>query len=136
MELIFVDTSAFVALYNRLDQFHNLAVEKLEVLRTRPHTLVISNYIVDETLTKLLASAGFAAAFRFGVRVFEKKSGLQIQNIDFGTEIEAWDVFKKFNKDKKWSFTDCTSFVLMKGLGIKTIFTFDENFRQMGFKML
>lgn len=33
-------------------------------------------------------------------------------------------------------FTDCTSYVVMKELGIKLVFTFDEHFRQMGFKLL
>jgi len=37
------------------------------------------------------------------------------------------------SQDKRWSFTDCTSFVLMQNLGIRKALTFDANFRQAGF---
>jgi len=46
---------------------------------------------------------------------------------------EAWDVFTKFNVDKKWSFTDCVSYSVMKQLDIETVFAFDHHFEQMGF---
>jgi predicted nucleic acid-binding protein len=36
----------------------------------------------------------------------------------------AWDIFTKY-EDKKLSFTDCTSFALMKKRGIEKVFTFD-----------
>jgi len=48
---------------------------------------------------------------------------------------DAWRLFKKF-KDKLWSFTDCTSFVLMERYRLVTAFTFDEHYRQAGFKTL
>jgi predicted nucleic acid-binding protein len=38
--------------------------------------------------------------------------------------------------DKRWSFTDCTSFVAMRSLSVDSAFTFDANFQQAGFKML
>ena len=34
--------------------------------------------------------------------------------------------------DKKFSFTDCTSFVIMEKLNIKTAFSFDIHFKQYG----
>ena len=43
----------------------------------------------------------------------------------------AWQVFRRFS-DKEWSFTDCTSKVVMDRLGITTAFTFDHHFRQFG----
>ena len=44
-------------------------------------------------------------------------------------------IFERFNQDKKWSFTDCTSKVLMERLGIVEVFSFDHHFEQMGFVM-
>jgi len=35
--------------------------------------------------------------------------------------------------DKQWSFTDCTSYVVMRQLGIEEAFAFDRHFEQMGF---
>ena len=45
----------------------------------------------------------------------------------------GWDVFERHNIDKKWSFTDCTSYVVMKDFGITEAFAFDHHFEQMGF---
>ena len=36
-------------------------------------------------------------------------------------------------KDKEWSFTDCTSYVLMKNLAIDIGASFDDHFSQFGF---
>jgi uncharacterized protein len=43
----------------------------------------------------------------------------------------AWQVFRRF-RDKDWSFTDCTSRVIIEKLGIPTAFAFDQHFRQFG----
>jgi predicted nucleic acid-binding protein len=43
----------------------------------------------------------------------------------------AWDVFRRFS-DKEWSFTDCTSKVVMEQLGVTQAFAFDHHFRQFG----
>ena len=46
---------------------------------------------------------------------------------------DAWDVFARFNSDKQWSFTDCTTYTVMKQMGITEVFGFDRHFDQMGF---
>ena len=47
----------------------------------------------------------------------------------------AWDIFLKYS-DQELSFTDCTSFALMKNLGLKKAFTFDSHFLILGFECL
>lgn len=44
---------------------------------------------------------------------------------------QAWSVFQDF-ADKAWSFTDCTSRVVMQRLGVDQAFAFDNHFRQFG----
>ncbi len=44
--------------------------------------------------------------------------------------LTAWRVFRRFS-DKEWSFTDCTSKVVMSKLGISQAFAFDHHFRQV-----
>jgi uncharacterized protein len=43
----------------------------------------------------------------------------------------AWRVFSRF-RDKGWSFTDCTSRVLIERLSARAAFSFDDHFRQFG----
>lgn len=44
---------------------------------------------------------------------------------------EAWAFFQQYD-DKTFSFTDCTSFVLMRRLGLTHVFTFDADFERTG----
>ena len=43
----------------------------------------------------------------------------------------AWFAFSRF-ADKDWSFTDCTSKVVIERFGISKAFTFDHHFHQFG----
>ncbi len=43
----------------------------------------------------------------------------------------AWQVFRQY-EDKEWSFTDCTSKVVIEKLGLTHAFSFDHHFRQFG----
>jgi predicted nucleic acid-binding protein len=43
----------------------------------------------------------------------------------------AWETFERF-ADKDWSFTDCTSKVVIEQLGITHAFSFDHHFQQFG----
>ena len=50
-------------------------------------------------------------------------------------EEAAWALFLE-RPDKSYSFTDCTSFVLMRRLGLQQALTFDRDFRREGFDVL
>ena len=50
-------------------------------------------------------------------------------------ENKAWDIFKQY-KDKDFSFTDCTSFIVIESLKINHVFVFDIHFKQFGLKLL
>jgi len=65
-----------------------------------------------------------------GARFF--RDGLaEIHKITAADLSLAWKTFEQFD-DKGWSFTDCTSKVVMEELGITTAFTFDQHFKQFG----
>ena len=40
------------------------------------------------------------------------------------------------SRDQSWSFTDCTSFVLMRELSLMNAFAFDSHFKEVGFSLL
>jgi hypothetical protein len=51
-------------------------------------------------------------------------------------EDAAFAIFKRYH-DKGFSFTDCTSFAVMKALKLRKAFAFDRHFEQMeGFSRL
>ena len=135
MKTLFVDTSAWAALYNSKDRHH---VEAKELLSTRSASidLVTTDFVIDEPLTLLLVRIGYPVAVACGKALFDQRVA-KIASAEADTLRDTWDVFKKFNHDKKWSFTDCLSYVVMKQWGIDTVFTFDRtDFGQMGVRVV
>lgn len=125
--MIFVDTSAWFAIFSRRDVNHPAATQAIRSVREQ---LVTSDYVVSETLTLLRARGENRRAVAFGRRVIDGQWAkvIRVEKQDFAS---AWNVFRSFH-DKEWSFTDCTSRVMMDRLGIQRAFAFDEHFRQFG----
>ena len=136
--ILFVDSSAYIAYYNKRDRNHARAVSLVERIRKRefgPTIIYTSDYIFDEVVTAvLLLTRNKNLAIRIGeaIRSSEITRIIKVSDDIFQ---EAWEMFKKY-KDKLWSFTDCTSFVIMKRKGIRTAFTFDEHYKEAGFIMI
>lgn len=128
--MIFVDTSAFLAIENRRDRHHAEALAFRDAMLPTGRRWVTSDYVLAETLTTLRFRAGHAIAVDFGQAV--RESGLlTVEAVSILIREEAWRIFKTF-ADKDFSFTDCTSFVLMERLAISIAFAFDDHFRQYG----
>ena len=125
--MIFVDTGAWFASVVPTDPDHQAAVAWLDANR---EPLLTSDYVVDETLTLLRARGEPRRAVVLGRRFFAGEIA-QVQHLSEADVLESWRVFERFS-DKHWSFTDCTSKVLMDRLGIMRAFAFDEHFRQFG----
>jgi len=87
--------------------------------------------VLDETLTLLQTKKGLSYAVSFIDKVQKSKS-VRIFWVSADIFDKALDIFRK-TVDFRWSFTDCTSFALMKDLGVTTAFSFDNHFAQAGF---
>ena len=125
--MTFVDTGAWYAYYVPSDPDHLPAVGWWGGNRV---PLLTTDYIIDETLTLMRSRGHRDRALAFGNAVF---SG-QLATIYYLTPAEidaAWDVFRRYT-DKDWSFTDCTSKVVIELLGVPQAFSFDQHFRQFG----
>ena len=96
--------------------------------------LLTTDYVVDETLTLIRIRLGLAAAEAWWSQV-EGSSRVRHETIDASRAERARAVFFR-HRDKDYSFTDCTSFVVMKELRLKEALTTDRHFRQMGFSVL
>ena len=128
--MIFVDTSAFLAIENRRDAHHAQAVEARDAYLKRHETLITSDYVLDESYTIIRLRAGHSIAVAFGEAI-RRSALLQIEPVTLEGLEAAWRIFKRF-ADHEFSFTDCTSFALMERLHLSTAFTFDTHFREYG----
>jgi hypothetical protein len=125
--MIFVDTSAWYAAIIPSDENHAAAVTWLN---RNFELLLTTDYIVDETLTLLRARGEQKRALLMGDRFF--KAGLaDIYHLTESDVRETWEVFRQYD-DKEWSFTDCSSKVVIEKLGLAQAFAFDHHFKQFG----
>ena len=134
MNRLFVDTSDWDAIADKGDKNHKRALQFRDEIIPKCK-LVTSNYILDELYTLLLMNIGFQRTvdFKRKLDLLIAEYLLEIIWVNDALAKRAWDVFEQFNADKQWSFTDCTSYVVMKDFGITDIFAFDHHFEQMGF---
>ena len=129
---VLVDTSAFYALQSTGDtREHALAAAAAERFESDRALLVTTDYVLDETYTLLRSALGHRAAARFGREI--RRGGIEIVQVDPDTQEEAWRIFERY-ADKDFSFTDCTSFTVMKRGKIRLAFTLDRHFWQFGFE--
>ena len=125
--MTFVDSGAWYAVFAEDDTNHPAAAAWMDA---NTDDLLTTDYILDETLTLFRSRGRFDLALVWGQDVLDGKLG----TLHYLTRDEiaaAWGVFRRF-RDKAWSFTDCTSKVVMESLGIRTAFAFDHHFRQFG----
>jgi hypothetical protein len=127
--MIFVDTSAWYAAEVEDDINHDKARKFLSVIASGKYGVTITtDCVLDETMTLLKARRGLTAALIFMDKVKKSKS-LRVFWISDNVFDKALDIFRQ-TSDSQWSFTDCTSFALMKDLSITEAFTFDCHFKE------
>jgi predicted nucleic acid-binding protein len=126
---VLVDTGAWYALADRQDANHEAAVAIQSVIVAQRPRLFTTNFIIDETYTLLRTRLTQSAAVRF--LDYLRASTVAIVRISTTDESAAEDLLRRFI-DKRFSYTDATSFVVIEKLGIATAFTFDRNFTEYG----
>lgn len=132
MTSLFLDTSYLIAVEYANDQKHREALKHWRSLLKKPSLHVVTtSYVFDEVVTFFNAHRLHSKAVDVG-RDLLKSTTTTLVHVDGGLFYDAWSYFQKRN-DKRYSMTDCVSFVLMKRLGIKQALTFDRHFKQAGF---
>lgn len=153
--MIFVDTGGWVGYISPDDEYH---LQARRWMRGNRQILVTTDYVLDESLTLLKARGEPARARQLGSLLF---GGIRIDAARIGEVgsapatagatggatgggnivrlyyltpediLAAWQVFRQY-EDKEWSFTDCTSKVVIEKLALARAFSFDHHFRQFG----
>lgn len=134
MKGLFVDTAGWMACADGADPAHRSACAARDAALEQGNTLVTTDYVVDETLTLIRKRLGLDAAEAWWEQV-EGSSRLRWEWIGVTRAEKARRVFFR-HRDKAYSFTDCTSLVVMQELRLKLALTTDAHFRQMGFQVL
>lgn len=93
-----------------------------------------SNFVLDETITLCLYRLGHHAAVAIGEAIIHART-VDLVRLTSEDEKAAWSLFVS-RADKDYSFTDCTSFALMRRLGLATALALDDDFAQEGFEVL
>ncbi len=129
----FADASGWIAVFNEADKYHARALNWMGVVKGQRHRLVTADYVLDEAITFLQSTVNHATAEDFAVWVLKQRP-VQIIHVTESIWQDALALFRKYD-DKKFSFTDCVSFVVMRQQNLTDTFGFDHHFEQMGFQL-
>lgn len=129
---LFIDTAAFLAILNANDRHHPSARQCWEHILHSDFVLFSSNYVILETTALLQNRFGIEA-----VRLFESNilPVLEVHWIDEMIHKQAMSALLAANR-RDLSLVDCTSFEIMREIGLGEVFTFDEQFREQGFGLI
>ncbi len=131
MKALFVDTAGWIACADAADPAHSQTAAGRDAWLEAGGVLLTTDYVADETLTLLRFRLGLDAAESWWRQV-ESSSRLRWEFIGLDRADRARALFFRY-RDKEFSFTDCTSFVVMRELRIREALTTDHHFSQAGF---
>ena len=130
--MIFLDTSAIVAMVDHRDEFHETALKTAENLSGDGHQLWTHNYLIVEASAVLQRKLGIRNSLILLTR-FE-----DMAKIHWVTpEEHERAVYRLGERNRRnLSFVDCVSFILMEQLGCVDAFTYDSDFETEGFQLI
>ena len=135
--LLFVDTWGWIVLADAQDPRHDEVVA-LRRRHTENGILVTTDYVLDETFTRLFGGSPFAEAERFCTAVLRARDAgmVRVEPISAERFERAYRLRLRYRDKPRISFTDLTSFVVMTELGIRDVLTADVHFTaaQLGFR--
>jgi len=133
-DLVFVDTSAWLALINKSDTFHVKAKNIRDILLRDNIQFIVTDYVIVEVANSLSKIPWRSSAIQL-INSIQLSENIRVVEINKEIYNEAWGLYSN-RTDKEWGLTDCASFVVMKRYAITVAFTNDHHFEQMGFNIL
>jgi len=130
--MVFADTSALYAVLDRDDDNHGPAAGVWPELLAESHGLVTSNYVLVETMALVQSRLGMDA---LRVLLHDVVPVLGVRWITEEIHHAAALAVIASNR-RRLSLVDCTSFEMMRRLGVRTAFVFDPHFAEQGFALL
>ncbi len=129
---IFVDTSAFYALMDADDLNHESAKAAWSEWLYQPARFVCSNYVLLESIALIQRRLGMEAVRRFQEDIVPI---CQVHWVTPGLHAAALSTLLAADR-RRLSLVDCSSFEIMRRLGLHDVFAFDRHFAEQGFTRL
>ena len=126
---LFVDTSAFCAVLDRRDIHHDAADKTWAELMESREALHTSNYVLIETMALLQSRIGMEG---MGAFVADVMPVITVHWVTEGVHRSAQHALLVAGR-RQLSLVDCVNFELMRRMGLRDVFCFDEHFREQGF---
>ncbi len=128
-DAVYCDASFFIALFSKKDTKHKRALELFQEIMESRIMIHTSWFVISEAMTILLYQYGYSEALTFN-------QSIDLYRIYHSTESQhhqAIALFNLFSKDRKISFVDALSRVLVSGeLKNMPSLSFDQDFRALG----
>jgi len=130
---IFVDTSAWIEHILKKELHHKEVYNYLVKEVREGSKFYTSDYILDETYTRLLTNQSIKDAknFKEHIKIAQEQNNLTLLFTNQVTFYKAWEYFEKFS-EHKLSFTDATIITFVKDLKINEVLTLDQGFKNIG----
>jgi len=128
-DAVYCDASFFIALFTKKDTKHKRALELFKEIKDNRIIIHTCWFVISEAMTVLLYRYGYSEALTFN-------QSIDLYKIHHSTESQhhqAIALFNLFGKDRKISFVDALSRVLISGeLKNMPALSFDKNFKVLG----
>lgn len=127
---LFIDTWGWIALADVDDPDHVTVFSLRRQYTDRHRVWITTDFVLDELITRLHARRYGAEAEQFCAGIFkEEKLGLlTVERITPERFQKAWSLRLRYRDKPRFSFTDLTSFAVMRELGIRHVLTADRHF--------
>ena len=134
MRPLFVDTSGWMACADAADPFYKRCRAARDEALRGGRALITTDVVMDETLTLIRVRLGIDAAVTWW-RQIDGSRRLKWERVDAARFDRARELFFS-QRDRGYSFTDCTSFAIMRELRLRDALATDKHFVQAGFETI
>ncbi len=128
-DAVYCDAGFFIALFTKKDTKHKLALELFKEIKDNRIVIHTCWFVISEAMTVLLCQYGYSEALTFN-------QSIDLYKIYHSTESQhhqAIALFNLFGKDRKISFVDALSRVIISGeLKNMPALSFDQDFKALG----
>jgi len=129
---VLIDTSAIYALLDEADPQHARSVAILRRLGRDRADIVVHSYVIGEAVALLQRRLGLDAVRRFVSTIAPLFSVVWVDRALHDRGVSALLAADR----RAVSLVDHTSFLVMRDLGIRAAFAFDDDFVAQGFELL